>query len=172
MSTTPVSARTIRRTTLAEIREDARLVDILVELTAPRGVLRGWLGKGWLASETAPALSWVVIMTEESTVVGWAVAVPVWPGDERALLGWFVRPECRGRGIARALTKSLLATLPATVREVEVASGNAAVTALMCPHRLIDPGCVEYNPAHRMNLTVRYARYQLRHHTVREPTSE
>ena len=105
--------------------------------------------------------------------MGWAVAVPIGSGDgERALLGWFVRPECRGRGIARALTKALLAYLPTTVQEVEVASGNAVVTALMCPHRLIDPGCVEYYPVLKMDLTVRYARYMLRRHTVREPAPE
>lgn len=161
-TTHEAEALTFHHTDLLRIRQDGALVSELVGLTTPRGTLRGWLGVGLFGQEPPPHPSWVALVRSPERVVGWAVAGHYKHSPESVLLGWYVHPDHRRRGLARTLTEALIKSLSgAAIVEIVVQPDDAVVATLLKSCRLVDPGLNEYSEYIDAMIPIRYARYAL-----------
>lgn len=89
--------------TLRKILRSSATTRQLAELVAPGGQFSGWLAR-------PPQRARVALALAGAEVVGWACinpdGRPTWAPVP--LIGWFVRPEWRRKGIATLLAKALL----------------------------------------------------------------
>lgn len=108
----------------------------LRRLTSPHGMMRWWMK--W------PEDCVAVVAVVGDWPAGWALAIrnrdPYTDEPFTWTAGWYVATRWRRKGFARALTKALMAALPAHVTRLRVQPGSGAVLALMQGCSILDEG--------------------------------
>lgn len=129
----------ITRSTLKKAMSTKRLAVKLRLLVREDGVFRWWCDR-------PPRACPVSIAWEGGEPIGWAIIFRYpktsWSSADYRI-GWYVHPDHREKGVARALSKALLAKGPA---EIKAQPENALVHGLLVSngYSLRDPGSVDH----------------------------